>query len=426
MEIQFGLGILIFVITFYFIVSEKISPVWASLFGGMFMIITGIISEHEALEAVSRNLEILFLLIGMMIIVSVIAETGLFQWFAIKMAQVAKGDPIILMALLALLTGLFSAFLDNVTTILLMSPVSILLASQLKIDSFPFLMVEIMASNIGGAATLIGDPPNLIIGSEADLTFNNFLVHMAPIAFINLFVVILVFYLVFGKKMKVSRDLKARVMQLDAKKALKNPKLTEISLVIFFMVILGFLTDVFFHRGLSTIALSGAVFLCVLIKRNPHETLREVEWDTLLFFVGLFILVRGIEKINIIDIIGQKIIELSYGSSSITSMIILWFSALSTSIIGNISHTVTFSKVIHVVEAHYAGINTNVFWWALSMGACFGGNSTLVASAANIIAIGASQKVGNKIPFLQFIKYGLSITLLTTCISTIYIFVRYL
>lgn len=426
MEIQFGLGILIFVITFYFIVSEKISPVWASLFGGMLMIITGIISEHEALEAVSRNLEILFLLIGMMIIVSVIAETGLFQWFAIKIAQVAKGEPVILMAFLALLTGIFSAFLDNVTTILLMSPVSILLASQLKIDSFPFLMIEIMASNIGGAATLIGDPPNLIIGSEADLTFNNFLVHMAPIAFINLVVVILVFYLVFGKRMKVSRDLKARVMQLNAKKALKNPKLTEVSLLIFFMVILGFLTDVFFHKGLSTIALSGAVFLCVLIKRNPHETLREVEWDTLLFFVGLFILVRGIEKINIIDIIGEKIIELSYGSSSITSMIILWFSTLSTSLIGNISHTVTFSKVIHVVEAHYAGTNTSVFWWALSMGACFGGNSTLVASAANIIAMGASQKAGRKIPFSQFIKYGLSITLLTTSISALYIFVRYL
>ena len=426
MEIQFGLGILIFVITFYFIVSEKISPVWASLFGGMFMIIAGIISEHEALEAVSRNLEILFLLIGMMIIVSVIAETGLFQWFAIKIAQLAKGEPIILMALLALLTGVFSAFLDNVTTILLMSPVSILLASQLKIDSFPFLMIEIMASNIGGAATLIGDPPNLIIGSEADLTFNNFLVHMAPIAFINLIVVILVFYLVFGKRMKVSRDLKARVMQLNAKKALKNPKLTEISLLIFFMVILGFLTDVFFHKGLSTIALSGAVFLCILIKRNPHETLREVEWDTLLFFVGLFILVRGIEKINIIDIIGEKIIELSYGSSSITAMIILWFSALSTSLIGNISHTVTFSKVIHVVEAHYVGMNTSVFWWALSMGACFGGNSTLVASAANIIAMGASQKAGRKIPFSQFIKYGLSITLLTTFISALYIFVRYL
>jgi Na+/H+ antiporter NhaD/arsenite permease-like protein len=426
MEMQFTLGILIFVITFYFIVSEKISPVWASIFGGMAMIITGIINEHEAFEAISRNLEILFLLIGMMIIVNIIAETGLFQWFAIKIAQVAKGEPVILMALLALLTGVFSAFLDNVTTILLMAPVSILLASQLKIDSFPFLMIEIMASNIGGAATLIGDPPNLIIGSEADFYFNDFLIHMAPIAILNLALVIIIFYFVFGNKMKVSRDLKARIMQLDAKKALKNPKLTKISLLIFFMVIFGFLTDAFFHKGLATIALSGSVFLCILIKRNPHETLKEVEWETLFFFIGLFILVKGIEEINIIDIVGEKIIELSYGSSSITSMIILWFSTLSTALIGNISHTVTFSKVIHVVEAHYIGIDTNVFWWALSMGACFGGNSTLIASAANIIALGTSQKAGNKIPFSQFVKYGFSITLFTTLTSSIYILFRYL
>lgn len=426
MDIQFSLGILIFVITFYFIVSEKISPVWASLLGGMLMIITNIITEHEAFEAVSRNLEILFLLIGMMIIVSVIAETGLFQWFAIKIAQAAEGDPITMMILLALLTGTFSAFLDNVTTIILMAPVSILLASQLKIDSLPFLLIEIMASNIGGAATLIGDPPNLIIAAEADLSFNQFLIHMAPIAIINIFTVILLFYFIFGRKMKVSRDLKARIMQLNASKALKNPKLTKISLIIFFMVILGFLTDAIFHRGLATIAISGAVFLCIIVKREPHETLKEIEWDTLLFFVGLFILVKGIEKINIIDIIGQKIIELSYGNSKITSMIILWFSTLSTSLIGNISHTVTFSKVIHVVEAHFSSMNTNVFWWALSMGACFGGNSTLIASAANIIAVGAAQKSGRRIPFSEFIKYGISITILTTITSSIYLIIRYL
>jgi len=426
MNLHFGLGILIFIVSFYFIVSEKIAPVWAALFGGMLMVITGIINEHQAFEAVAKNLEIIFLLMGMMIIVNVIAETGLFQWFAIKIAQLVKGEPFALLALLAILTGVFSAFLDNVTTILLMAPVSILLASQLKIDAFPFLMAEIMASNIGGAATLIGDPPNLIIASEARFKFIHFLNHMAPIAIINLIIIIFIFYFLFGKKMQVSRDLRARIMQLDASKALKNPKLVKQALSIFFIVILGFLTDSFFHKGLAVIAVSGSVFLCILIKKNPHETLKEVEWDTLLFFIGLFILVKGIEELKIIDMIGNHIVSISDGSSKISTMIVLWFSTLSTAIIGNVSHTVTFAKVIHVIEPYFLDISDRGLWWALSMGACFGGNATLVASAANIIAIGVSKKSGRKISFFEFIKYGMPITILSILVSTVYIFLRYL
>ncbi len=426
MSVHLGIGVLIFVVSFYFIVSEKIAPVWAALFGGMLMVLTGIINEHEAFDAIAQNLEIIFLLMGMMIIVNVIAETGLFQWFAIKIAQFVKGEPFALMALLAIITGVFSAFLDNVTTILLMAPVSILLASQLKVDAFPFLMAEIMASNIGGAATLIGDPPNLVIGAEADFGFNDFLIHMAPIAIINLIVVIGIFYVLFGKKMKVSRDLKARIMELDAKKALKNKKLVKQALTIFFIVIIGFLTDSIFHRGLAVIAVSGAVFLCILIKRDPHNTLKEVEWDTLLFFIGLFVLVKGIEELNIIDMIGEKIIALVDGNMTLSSLFILWFSTFSTSIIGNVSHTVTFAKVIHVISPHFSGFNTDIFWWALSMGACFGGNATLVASAANLVALGVSNKSGRKITFSEFIKYGISITIVTTVVASIYLYMRYL
>ncbi len=426
MSVHLGIGVLIFVVSFYFIVSEKIAPVWAALFGGMLMVLTGIINEHEAFEAIAQNLEIIFLLMGMMIIVNVIAETGLFQWFAIKIAQFVKGEPFALMALLAIITGVFSAFLDNVTTILLMAPVSILLASQLRVDAFPFLMAEIMASNIGGAATLIGDPPNLVIGAEANFGFNDFLVHMAPIAIINLVVIIGIFYVLFGKKMKVSRDLKARIMELDAKKALKNKRLVKQALTIFFIVIIGFLTDSIFHRGLAVISVSGAVFLCILIKRNPHNTLKEVEWDTLLFFIGLFILVKGIEELNIIDIIGEKIIALVDGNMTLSSLFILWFSMFSTAIIGNVSHTVTFSKVIHVISPHFSNFNTDTLWWALSMGACFGGNSTLVASAANLVALGVSNKSGRKITFGEFIKYGISITIITTVVASTYLYFRYL
>lgn len=426
MNMHLGLGILIFVVSFYFIVSERIAPVWAALFGGMLMVITGIIDEHEAFEAVSSNLEIIFLLMGMMIIVHVIAETGLFQWFAIKIAQFVKGEPFALMALLAIITGVFSAFLDNVTTILLMAPVSVLLATELKVDAFPFLMIEIMASNIGGAATLIGDPPNLIIGSEAGFGFNDFLLNMTPIAIINLLIVIGIFYILFGRKMRVTRESKVRIMELEPGKTLKNPKLVKQALSIFGIVILGFLMDTFLHHGLAVISVSGAVFLCILIKRDPHEILKEVEWETLLFFIGLFILVKGIEELDIIDMIGERILNLVGGNMKLSSLLVMWFSAFSTSVIGNISHTVTFSKVIHVIQPHFAMYSPDTFWWALSMGACFGGNSTLVASAANLVALGVANKSGRKISFLEFIEYGMSTAIVTTLVSSVYLYFRYL
>lgn len=420
------IGIIVFVSTFYLIVTEKIPPAWSSLGGGLVMVVSGIINEHEAFEAVSHNLEIIFLLMGMMIIVSVLAETGLFQWFAIKMAQLVRGEPFALLALLAVLTAVFSAFLDNVTTILLMAPVSILLAKQLELNAFPFLLAEIMASNIGGGATLIGDPPNLIIGSESGLGFNDFLIHLSPLIVINIFVMIITFYFMFGRKMKVSRDLKARIMELDASKAIQDKLLIRRALTVFFIVIIGFLTNQIFHIGLAIIAVSGAVALAVIIKKTPHDAFKEVEWDTLFFFIGLFILVKGVEELKFIEFLGEKILEALDGNFQNANIFVLWFSALSSGLLGNVSHTVTFSKVIHIMTEHFHGINTTVLWWSLSLGACLGGNLTLVASAANIVGVNVSAKSGEKIGFGQFIKYGALITVESMILSSIYLAIRYL
>lgn len=420
------IGTIVFIATFYLIVTEKVPAAWSSLGGGLVMVVTGIINEHEAFEAVAHNLEIIFLLMGMMIIVSVLAETGLFQWFAIKMAQIVKGEPFALLALLAFLTAIFSAFLDNVTTILLMAPVSILLAKQLELNAFPFLIAEIMASNIGGGATLIGDPPNLIIGSESGLGFNDFLIHLSPLIIINMFVMIITFYFLFGRKMKVSRDLKARIMELDAGRAIQDKLLIKRALTIFFIVIIGFVTNQIFHIGLAVIAVSGAVALAVIIKKTPHDAFEEVEWDTLFFFIGLFILVKGVEELKFIEFLGEKILNALDGDFTNANVFVLWFSALSTGILGNVSHTVTFSKIIHIMTDHFKHANTQVLWWTLSMGACLGGNLTLVASAANIVGTNVSAKSGEKISFGRFLKYGALITLESMILSTVYIIVRYL
>ena len=298
---SFYIGIIIFIFTFYLIVSEKIPGVWAALLGGLAMRFCFIISQDDMIRAVGDNLDIVFLLIGMMIIVHIIAETGLFQWVAIKLAQFVRGEPIPLLMILVLITALFSAFLDNVTTILLIAPVSIVLAEQLEIDAVPFLIAEAMASNIGGTATLIGDPPNILIASKANLTFNDFIFHLTPVIIINLIVFLITIWIFFRKKMKVKNEMKVRVMELDATRTLKDKKLMIQSCSIMLIVLIGFFTHSTFHIEPSAIAFGGALILSIIAKKDPEEIFKTVEWKTLFFFIGLFILVKKIIKIHAIE-----------------------------------------------------------------------------------------------------------------------------
>lgn len=420
------IGVLIFIITFYFIITEKISSAWATMLGGLVMALIGILNEEQALKAIYERLEILLLLIGMMMMVHIISETGVFQWFAIKVAQFTKGEPFRLIVMLSLITALCSAFLDNVTTILLMAPISILLANELRVDPFPFVMTEIMSANIGGLATLIGDPTQLIIGSEGNLGFNAFLVNTAPMAIISMVILLGNVYFFYCRKMHISRDLKIRIMEIDSSRSLKDIKILKTSIVIFSLVLIGFILNNFIDKGLAIIALSGAIFLVVLTKKEPKEILVNIEWETLFFFIGLFMMITGIENLHIIDFIGKKLADFTQGNFKLAMISITWISGIFTSIIGNVANAATVSKIVNVMLPTFEGQgNLNALWWALSFGSCLGGNLTILASATNVVAVSASKKAGCKIDFIKFLKFGASISIQTLLVATIYLLVRY-
>ena len=419
------LGILIFIAAFYLIISEKLPSPYATLGAGLLMALAGILNEEEMMEAIAGRLEVILLLVAMMIIVWIISETGFFQWFAIRVAQLVRGNPIALIAILSIVTAVCSAFLDNVTTILLMAPVSILLAKQLELSAFPFLMSEVMGANIGGAATLIGDPTQLILGSEGNLSFNDFIINTAPLAIVALIALICTVYLIYRKELVVSNELKARIMELDPSRSLKDVKLLKKALVIFGIVILGFILNNFLNKGLAVISLSGAVVLMIVAKKTPHEAFKAVEWDTLFFFIGLFIMVKGLENIKIIEMVGEKLVHVTEGHFKLATMLVMWVSAAFASILGNVATATTFSQIVHFMEPHFAGENIQVLWWALSFGACLGGNLTILGAATNVVAVSVGEKAGMKIGFGQFMKFSGIIVLQSLVLATGYMLFRY-
>lgn len=424
---QIFIGLSIFLVVFYLIITEKVHGAWATMIGGLSMAMVGILNEEKALESVAERLEIIFLLVGMMVIVHLISETGVFQWFAIKAAQLVRGEPFALIVLLAIVTAVCSAFLDNVTTILLMAPVSILLANQLKLNPFPFIITEVMAANIGGVATIIGDPTQLIIGSESGLGFNDFILNTSPVSILSLIILIFNVYFIYGRKMKVSAELKARIMELEASRSLKDLKLLKESGTIFLLVIIGFVLNNFIDKGLAMIALTGAVSLVIIAKRKPAETLHHVEWDTLFFFIGLFMMIRGIQETHVIDHLGSKIIDITKGHFNVAVLGISWISAIFTSIIGNVANAATTSKIIQVMIPSFQGQgDINALWWALSFGSCLGGNISILASATNVVAVSAAGKAGTKITFMEFLKFGALIAIQTLILSNLYLYFRYL
>ncbi|MGL5054762.1 MAG: ArsB/NhaD family transporter [Fusobacteriaceae bacterium] len=421
------IGIAIFVLVFYLIITEKIPGAWATMGGGLLMSLVGILNEEKVIKAVSERMDIIFLLVGMMIMVHLISETGVFQWFAIKIAQLVKGEPFPLIVLLAVVTAVCSAFLDNVTTLLLLAPVSILLANQLKLSPTVFILTEVMAANIGGLATIIGDPTQLIIGSQGKLSFNDFLFNTGPLAVLSLVLLIGNVYFLYGRKMVVSNELKARIMELDAKRSLKDVKLLREASIIFMIVIIGFVLNGVIDKGLAVMALSGAILLGIMTKQNPANLLKHVEWDTLFFFMGLFIMVNGIQETHIIDMLGNKIVDLTKDNVNVAVLGITWISALLTSVIGNVANAATTGKIVEIMLPTFKSSgNLNMFWWALSAGSCLGGNISLLASATNVVAISTAGKVGVKITFLEFLKFGVLISAQTLLLASVYIWLRYL
>lgn len=412
----------IFVIAYVFIVTEKIDRMVAALLGGMAMIIfVGSYTQEEAFHHVDFN--VIFLLAGMMLIAGVISETGLFQWLAVRAVQVGKGNPIRIMQILAIVTAVGSALLDNVTVVVLIAPVTLFVASSLGVNPLPFLIAEVIASNIGGAATLIGDPPNIIIGSAAGIDFVTFMLNMGPIVIVCLIFYVLLLPLLFRKQVP-STEQANNVENLDATGLISHPVLLRQSLIVLGGVLLGFMLHGTLHLDTATVALTGAAVLLLWSRRDPHKALEDVEWGTLLFFVGLFIMVEGLVAVGAIDLAANWLLETTGGNLQVTAMAILWISAIASGIIDNIPYTATMVPLIQNLGER--GMDTWPLWWALAMGADFGGNATLVGASANVVVASFAARSGHHISFMKFLGYGLIVTFVTLLFSTVYLWVRYL
>jgi len=412
----------IFVIAYVVIVTEKIDRMVAALLGGMAMIhFVGVYTQEEAFAGIDFN--VIFLLMGMMIIAGIVSETGLFQWLAVRAVQIGRGNPVRIMQILALVTAAGSALLDNVTVVVLIAPVTLFVASSLGVSPLPFLIAEVIASNIGSASTLIGDPPNILIGSAAGIDFVTFMWNMMPIVIVSLGVYVFLLPLLFRKQLP-SIAMAGSVENLDSSGVITDPMLLRQSLIILGFVLLGFLLHGSLHLETATIALTGAAALLLWSRRDPHKALEHVEWGTLLFFVGLFIMVEALVAVGAIDLAANWLLDLTGGSLQVTAMAILWISAIASGIIDNIPYTATMIPLIESLGEK--GMDTWPLWWALAMGADFGGNATLIGASANVVVASFAARSGHHISFMKFLGYGAVVTVITVFFSTIYLWVRYL
>ncbi|MCJ7811488.1 MAG: ArsB/NhaD family transporter [Dehalococcoidia bacterium] len=417
---------LIFSVTYLLIVSERIHKTAAALAGGLAMIAFRVLDQEEAFAAIDFN--VIFLLVGMMIIANTLGKTGAFQWLAIRAAKLAKGNPIRILLFMAVIAAVASAFLDNVTTVVLMAPLSIFVASILQVSPVPFLLTLIMASNIGGTATLIGDPPNIIIASEADLSFVDFLANLAPVILLILAVFLVMVFFLFRRQVQTHPELEHRIMELDESEVLTDRGLLHKSLIILALVIVGFLLHGAFDYEPATVALAGATALIIVGRQHPREALLEVDWPTIFFFVGLFMVVGGVEHAGLLEDIGKKMADASGDSLSAATMLTLWPGAILSGIVDNIPFTAAMIPVVDEVsqQLKVGGSGSNPLWWALALGAGLGGNFTIVAASANVYVLGVAERAGYKVTFVQFLRYSVLVTMVSLVIATVYVWLRYL
>mgnify|MGYP001333948470 CR=1 FL=1 len=420
---HFIIGILIFIITYVAIVSEKIHRMVIAVFGAGLMIVFHVLSQEEALSKIDFNT--LGLLIGMMIVVNVIKQTGLFQYLAIKSAKIAKGNPARIMLYFAILTALASAFLDNVTTILLVVPVTLVITDTLKLNPIPFVLSEIMSSNIGGAATLIGDPPNIMIGGATGLSFVDFIVNLFPLMIINFIVTIIILRFIFRKSLKVDENARQEILSFNEKKAITDKKLLIKSLIVLAFTIAGFVLSEVINVESASIALFAASVLLLLSRIEPEEIMEKIEWTTIFFFGGLFILVGSLVKIGVIDMIAAEVIKITDGNMTLMTMIVLWLSTFLSSFLDNIPYVATMIPLVDTVSSGAVHAYEPV-WWALSIGACLGGNGTIIGASANVVARGIVEKRGYTFSFMKYMKIAFPLMIISIIISSIYLLVVYL
>jgi len=411
----------IFLITYALIVSDRIHRTIAALLGGMTIILIGVLDQDQAFHAIDWN--VIFLLAGMMMIANVLRETGLFQWIAIQSVRLGKGNPYRILVILVLVTAVTSALLDNVTIVILMAPVTLFITASLRINPLPFLIALILASNIGGTATLIGDPPNILIGSAAGIDFVTFAANLAPIAILILIAFIGLAWFLFKKDLQVAKIDPLSIEALDTSELITNGPLLRKSLVVMTGVILGFLFHGALHLEPATVALTGATVLILWGRIDLHHVLREIEWTALFFFIGLFILVEALVEVGIIEVVAQAALRLTDGNLQMTSMLLIWLSAVASGVVDNIPYTAT---MIPVVENLGQAMPVGPLWWSLALGACLGGNTTLVGAAANVVVANLAEKSGQPISFGLFLRYGIITVFLSLVLASLYVWVRYL
>ncbi|HEV8575064.1 MAG TPA: ArsB/NhaD family transporter [Dehalococcoidia bacterium] len=417
---------LIFGLTYAVIVSERIHKTAAALLGGLAMILFRVIDQEEAFAAIDFN--VIFLLVGMMVIANITGQTGGFQWLAIRAAKLSRGNATAVLILLAVLTAVGSAFLDNVTTVVLMAPLALFIATTMELKPAPFLITQILASNIGGTATLIGDPPNILIGSAADLDFVDFLVHLGPIILLILVLFLGAIFLFFRNDLKTRPQVRRRVMELNEAEVITDRALLRLCVVVLVGVVAGFVIASAADYEPATVALLGATVLLVVARHQPHEALRDVEWQTIFFFVGLFMVVAGVEHAGLLDDIGQGVADASGGDLTAATMLVLWPGALLSGIVDNIPYTAATIPVVDELgrEVNAPSGSGNPLWWALALAAGLGGNLTTVAASANVYVINVAERAGHKIGFFTFLAYGALVTFVSVSIASAYLWLRYL
>ena len=415
-----ALAIGIFVVALGIIVSERLHRTKIALAGAVAVVVTQTISQEEAIASIDFNT--LGLLAGMMLIVRLTETTGVYTYLAIRAGQLARGRPLLVVLALAGSTALLSAFLDNLTTVLLIVPITFLLADTLDIDPLPLVTIEIITSNIGGTATLIGDPPNILIAGATGLSFVEFLVNLAPIAFIAFVAVTGALYLWFRPRLQIAPAASQRVMELDARRSIEDPEELKRALPVLIGTILLFFVHKPLHLEPATVAMLGATVLLLVTTQPLESSLAGIEWSTLFFFIGLFVMVGALEETGAIGEIADGVGNLTGGDRTAELLGITWISAIGSGIVDNIPFTAT---MIPVVEQLQGEPGDDAYWWALALGACFGGNFTLVAAAANVAAAGMAERAGRPIRFVEFLKVGVPATLISLLLATAYILLRY-
>lgn len=415
------IAVAVFLIVILLIITERVHRTAAAMAGAMVLILTGVMSADKALSYIDFNT--IGVLVGMMIFVAIVRQSGMFEYIAVRAAKAVHGDPWKIMVAFTLITAVLSAILDNVTTVLLVGPMSIAIARMLKIDPVPFLMGQILASNVGGTATLIGDPPNIMIGSAAHLSFMDFLDNTGFAVLFILAVLILLMKIVYEKKIELGTVDTGAIEKLDPSKSITNRALMKKGIIVLICVIVGFM----FHDKLgiesSVIALTAAAVMLIIGREDVNEAIQDVEWTTILFFMSLFVVVGGLTETGIIKELASKIIDATNGHPMVTMLVLLWASALLSSILDNIPFVATLIPLILAMQAD--GIDVTSFWWAISLGACLGGNGTMIGASANVVLSDISTKHGYPITFKSYLKVGMPFMLLSIVISTVFLVVKF-